>query len=522
MRSLPLYVTVALAGAAVLALEILGSRILGPVYGVSLFLWSALISVTLAALSVGYALGGRVADRGASATGLGVIVGVAGVWVLLVPFLHGPVIAAAESLGLRAGVLASAALLFAPPLTLLGMVSPYAIRLKASRLEHVGRTAGNLYALSTVASVVSALLMGFVLIPSLGVERLTYAVGLTLLAAAGVAWLDRPGASAARTAAGVLVLLAVAAGFAAIPADAADPARGLLAVRQSPYAEIRVVDHAGMRHLLVDGGIHTRVDPETHRSLHPYVPAADVAKFFFDDPGSVLVLGLGGGSIAKSWAADGWGVDAVEIDREVVKIAREFFGLQEGECRVHLEDARRFLARSERRWDVIVVDVYGSSSIPFHLATAEAFRMMAERLAPSGVLAMNIITVGWHDPIVAQLAASLPPELGHVLALPTAEPPDETGNVILVASGRPLEFDEDEKLTRPFRVLDRPLEHWWVLQENHAWDNRFVPETAGVAAITDDRNPLDLRGEVINHEVREVLRTYFAADPDSGAGEGGA
>jgi spermidine synthase len=243
------------------------------------------------------------------------------------------------------------------------------------------------------------------------------------------------------------------------------------------------------------------------------VPATDVAKLFFDDPGSALVLGLGGGSIARSWAADGWDVDAVEIDPAIVKIAREFFGLEEGDCRVHLEDARRFLKRSERRWDVIVVDVYGSSSIPFHLATREAFREMTERLEAGGVLAMNVITVGWHDPIVAQLAASLPEELEHVLALPTAEPPDEAGNVVLVASARPLEFDEDEKLERPFRVLDRPLLHWWVVQENHAWDNRFVPETAGVAAVTDDRNPLDLYGEAINREVRGRLREYFEQDP---------
>jgi predicted membrane-bound spermidine synthase len=512
MRSFPLYVTVSLSGAAVLALEILGTRLLGPVYGVSLFLWSALISVTLAALSAGYALGGRWADRGASAAGLGAIVGIAGAWVLLVPFLHRPVLGAADGLGLRAAVLVSAALLFAPPLTLLGMVSPYAIRLKASRLEHVGRTAGNLYAVSTVASVASALLMGFVLIPSLGVERLTYAVGLTLLAAAGVALLDRPRASPARTAAGVLVLLGAAAGFAAIPADAADPARGLLAVRQSPYAEIRVVEHRGMRHLLVDGGVHTRVDPETSRSLHPYVAAVDVLKCVFDEPGSVLLLGLGGGSIARSWAADGWEVDAVEIDPAIPGIAREYFGLEEEDCRVHLADARRFLARADRQWDVIVVDVYGSSSIPFHLATREAFALMASRLRPSGVLAMNVIAVGWRDPIVAQLAASLPPELGHVLALPTAEPPDEAGNVILAAAGHPLEFDEAARLTRPLTVLDRPLEHWWALQENHAWDNRFVPDAAGAAPVTDDRNALDLRGEAINREVREDLRSYFASE----------
>ena len=158
MQNLYLYVIVFVSGAAVLAIELLGTRVLGPFYGVSLFLWSALITVTLVALSVGYAVGGRWADRGPRFASLCYLIAGAGIWLLLLPWLRSPVLQATEPIGLRFAVLAAAFLLFAPPLTLLGMVSPYAIRLRASSLGNVGRTAGDLYALSTIGRVVAALL----------------------------------------------------------------------------------------------------------------------------------------------------------------------------------------------------------------------------------------------------------------------------------------------------------------------------------------------------------------------------
>ena len=149
MKYLPLHIIVFISGAAVLAIEILGTRILGPFYGVSLFLWSALITVTLIALSIGYWVGGRWADRGARLSRLGVLLAAAGAWLLMIPWIRTPLLAVAEPFGLRLAVLVAAFVLFAPPLTLLGMVSPFAIRLKAESVERVGRTAGDLFAIST-------------------------------------------------------------------------------------------------------------------------------------------------------------------------------------------------------------------------------------------------------------------------------------------------------------------------------------------------------------------------------------
>ena len=181
MFSLYINLAVVIGGASVLALEILGTRLLGPTFGVGLYLWSALIGVTLAALAIGYALGGRWADRGPSLTRFGLLLLAAGLWSALIPWLRSPVLALVEGLGLRAAVLVSGTVLFFPPLVLMGMVSPYAIRLKADSLQEVGRTAGNLYALSTCASVVAAIATGFWLIPAMGVGRLVFLTGVLLM-----------------------------------------------------------------------------------------------------------------------------------------------------------------------------------------------------------------------------------------------------------------------------------------------------------------------------------------------------
>jgi MFS family permease len=193
-----LYLVVSVSGACVLALEIIGTRVLGPFYGVSIYLWSALISITLAALSLGYLIGGRYADRSAGWRPLGFMLGAAGIWVLLIPLMRSGVINLASGMGLRAAVLVAATVLFAPPLTALGMVSPSAIRIKAASLGEVGQTAGDLYAISTIASVVAAIATGFWLVPELGVNGLLATIGgLLLLTAALCFVLDRKIAPAA-------------------------------------------------------------------------------------------------------------------------------------------------------------------------------------------------------------------------------------------------------------------------------------------------------------------------------------
>jgi spermidine synthase len=508
MKNLSLYVVVSVCGAAILALEILGTRLLGPFYGVSLYLWSALISVTLIALSAGYAIGGRLADRTTAPAGrLGLILLCSGVWTILIIFMKHPVLSLFENTGLRTAVLGAAAVLFGPPLTLLAMVSPFAVRMKARRVEEVGRSTGNLSAVSTFASVISALAVGFFLIPAVGVNRLFLIIGGVLIITG--CWLVLSGRKRGTTVTiASLVLLAAAILEPSLGGGPGRRDRGLLAVRQSSYGELRVVDTEVGRYLLIDGSTQSLVDTATWSSSFHYAAVMDLPKYFFARPGRALLLGLGGGSLAKQYARDGWHVDAVEIDRGISDLAREYFGLMGRDASLYEMDGREFLLRKGASYDIILMDAFGSGSVPFHLMTDEAFSLVRSRLGPGGIVAVNLEAIGWHDPIVSMVASTMKRHFSEVLALPTEEPPDRFCNVVLLGANRML-----DPLREPER--NEGLEPDWRYgpgyQKVHAWDNRFTPHTDGDPVLTDDLNPIDLRSETINLEARKILHREFAA-----------
>jgi len=502
MRNGYVYVAVTVGGASVLALEILGTRILGPFYGVSLFLWSALITITLAALSLGYAIGGRWADKGPTHVRLSILLLAAGVLVLLIPLLRRPVLMVAEPLSLRFAVLLAATILFFPSLMFLGMVSPYAVRLKASRIEVVGQTAGNLYAISTIASVVSALLTGFFLIPTVGVFRLTLCIGLLLIGTAIIGLTARR-----RTVLQLFLALvtigAILAAGTLMPAPSNSPESGVLSVRHSPYSEVRVVDVRELRYLLIDGSAQSIVDIETGQSRCEYVNVLDIAKKFFDAPGRLLVVGLGGGSVVKHYARDGWRIDAIEIDPVVTTAAYDYFGLEPDEAVVYHMDGRAYYTSCQERYDLIILDAFGSSSIPFQLVSAEAFALTKSLLRENGLLAVNIQCAGWHDRIVRSFGATIERSFSQVLALPIAEPPNTPGNLILLASDRSLDLPENREPPVP---IDRKTTAY---DRFHAWENRFRPDTQHALVITDDLNPVDVWSETLNVASRRELHDYF-------------
>lgn len=509
MKNYLLYLVVSVSGASILAIEILGTRILGPFYGVSIFLWSALITVTLAALSIGYFIGGWWADRRAKFEQLSLLLAGAGIWLLIIPPGKNVVLSLIEPLGLRLSVLVAAIILFFPPLTLLGMISPCAIKLKTAHLNEVGRSAGNLYAISTLASVIGALATGFWLIPNFGINRLTISIALLLLVTAALLMIwNRKSKPHAISAIIVLALLTVVSWKAL--AEKSQPAKGLLWLEQSPYGEIRVVDKDEIRYLLIDGAIHSIVNPEQFwEPQHGYVVVMEINQHFFDRTGSMLLIGLGGGSIANSYSMAGWKVDAVEIDPVVTKAAKKFFGFRTQDCQVFHADGRQFLQSYHEPYDLIIMDAFGSGSVPFHLITQQFFELIQRHLRADGVFAINLQSIGWESNLVKAVAATLKSLFHEVIALPLHEPPNALGNVILLAANRPLEFP-DEYLGKPADYIDvDPQEHWKVVQRNHAWDNRFVPETAGAEILTDDRNPTDVWSEQINFRERQELHRFF-------------
>jgi spermidine synthase len=163
-------------------------------------------------------------------------------------------------------------------------------------------------------------------------------------------------------------------------------------------------------------------------------------------------------------------------------------------------DGRRFLITQDDAYDIIVMDAFGSSSIPFHLVTEEAFGIIRSRLASNGILAMNIHAIGWHDEIVTSIAATLSRQFEHVMVLPIVEPPDQLGNIVLLASDRQLELEQE---------LPVPLSRFSAeYDQSHAWDNRFEVDVAGATILTDNLNPVDVWSERVNLASRKELHQY--------------
>jgi spermidine synthase len=407
------------AGVGALATEITASRLLAPYFGSSTIVWANLIGLVLAALAVGYWLGGRVADRYPRPPVLGFIVLAGAVCVAAVPFVAKPFLDLTvegldeASLGAVVGSFFSVLLLFAPPVVLLGMVAPFAIRLAVSDVETAGTVSGRLYALSTAGSLLGTFLPALVLIPAIGTQR-------TFLVTAAIVALSASFLLGVR-------YLAVAVALAAlvlVPPGAVKAQAGVIHEETSFYQYIQVVQRPdGRRLLYLNEGVavHSVWRPhavltggewDTYLALPPLLgrPLRRVA-----------ILGNAGGTTARALGVyyPRAPVDGVELDPAVTRVGRRYFGLDDNpRLTVHTADARPFLRSTDERYDLIVVDAYHQPYVPFYLATQEFFRLVRERLAPGGIVALNVAATPDDTSLVHAISGTLATEFPQVLEWP--------------------------------------------------------------------------------------------------------
>jgi spermidine synthase len=386
-------VLVFVVGMASLGAEIAGVRLLAPYFGASTVVWANTIAVVLVALSIGYWLGGRAADRRPRIQPLcGVALSAAAI-LGIVPFVARPLLDEgvkaldAVSAGAFIGSLLAVLVLIALPVLLLGMVAPWALRIAVVTVEEAGTVAGRLYALSTGGSLVGTLLSALVLIPAVGTRNtfLTFAICLAVVAAIGLR---------ARRAAGVpLVLVALLA----VPVGAIKPATDghVVYEAETPYQYARVIQSAnGERRLELNEGhaVHSLYRPGTVLTGNYWDAMRVDASAGGRTPRSVAILGNAAGTTAREFHVldPRTRLDPVEIDPELTAIGRRWFGLPRS-VHVHNEDARPFLRRRRHeRWDAILVDAYRQPYIPFYLVTKEFFQLVRDRLTAGGVVVVNV------------------------------------------------------------------------------------------------------------------------------------
>lgn len=389
MRTFLLLLVAFLAGAILMALELVGSRVLAPHFGGSIFVWGSLIGVFLAALSIGYYLGGRLVDSRPSPALLAAILFAAGILVLLIP-RYDDLIAARiidRNMGPRAEPLAACMIFFFIPGVLMAVTSPFVIRLTAKTLSRVGRTAGAVFAISTIGSIAGTLGAAFYLIPAMGTTALLNMLGFSLIATAILAL------AVGRTRPPSLATAILLALFA-LPQPAQAKERTLLE-RDSSYHRLFVTEEDHYRWLRADNIYHTQMDLKDPQGRGlPYSDYVDLAFLFNPNIRTVLVIGLGGGTVPKRFVRDYPDiiVDAVEIDPAVIQIAKRYFCVKEGpRLRIHEADGRRFLQRTNQKWDLILLDAYYADTVPFFLTTKEFFTIAKSRLNPDGILVNNVV-----------------------------------------------------------------------------------------------------------------------------------
>lgn len=444
-----LEIAVFLCGAVVMVLELAGSRVLAPFLGTSIVVWTSLIGVVLGSMSLGYYLGGRLADRRPEPRLLSRVILLAALATLLIAGLKGLLLAFLQNkASLSLATVSGTVLLFAPVSALLGMVSPFAVRLRLTDAQNSGRTAGNLYALSTVGSICGTFAAGFWLTATMGTTNLVLLMaGVLVLAAFCVHRGDLP----AKAAAALVIVLA------ALGLDYYDSSLQAMNIFDSdtPYQRVLVYNARNM-----DTGERMRsmsTSPEGAQSamdaddptrlVLPYTRYYRLAAHFRPGAKRLLMLGGGGYSFPKYALAHpeefgaGLKMDVVEIDPGVTALARRHFELKAlPGLAIQHDDARRFLNRCEEpgRYQVALVDVFTSHlSVPFHLATRETLLALSRQLDDKGVVLVNVISAaeGPKSRFYRALLATYRSVFPRVESFLVQEPgnPGQPQNIILAA-----------------------------------------------------------------------------------------
>jgi spermidine synthase len=480
----PLPLLVFAVGTGSLGAEIAAVRLLAPYFGASTIVWANTIGVVLVALSLGYWLGGRLADRNPHMRGLCLLALAAAGLLALVPFAADPLldlgvdaldsISAGAFVGSLLGVLA----LVAVPVMLLGAVSPYAIRLAVSSVEEAGTVAGRLYALSTAGSLVGTLASALVLIPLVGSRRtfLVFALVIALVAVAGL----RPLRRWALAPAAIAALMAVPVGTLKASTDDGR----VIHEAETEYQYARVVERDdGSRALELNEGQaqHSIYEPGTVLTGdvwdgHLYLPFLGASR----PPERIAILGNAAGTISRAYEEffPGTRVDGVEIDAELSEIGRRYFDMDNPRLHLYHEDARPYLRRTGARYDVISVDAYRQPYIPFYLTTVEFFELVRDRLRPGGIAIVNAGHPEGQDDLEKVLTATM----REVFPVALRDPIEPT-NTLIVASERPLSKDR-------LRAAVTSLPPGLRATARRAL-TRIGPPLGGGDVYTDDKAPVE-------------------------------
>jgi len=452
--------TVFISGMTTLAAELAAGRLIGNVFGTSNLVWASIIGLILIYLTLGYFLGGKWADKNPTPGAMYRILAWGAFTIGLVPYIAGPVLKAAAtgfealSVGIMAGSFITVLILFSVPITLLGAISPFAIRLSVDDTLKAGRISGQIYATSTLGSFIGTFLPTLVTIPTIGTKLTFFSFGMFLLIVALVGLARFSSMREMFKLIWMPILLIIVAVLSA--GQSLKNSVGQIYETESAYNYIQVQEQSGYTLLkLNDGqGVHSIYHPDTLNYGGPWEQFL-VGPYFYagrkpQDIKRMAIIGLAAGTAARQATAvyGALPIDGFELDDQIVEVGEKYFGLNLPNLAVYIGDGRLNLERSKYQYDIIAVDAYRPPYIPPHMTTQEFFEIVSSHLTDDGVLTINVGSVPGDRRLINGLATTMATRFSsiHIMDIPgtlntmifaTKKPTsreDFTANLVVLAS----------------------------------------------------------------------------------------
>ena len=493
MKEIPikkLYLIVFSTGAVIMILELIGSRILAPTLGTSIFIWTSLIGIILGAMSLGYFLGGKLADKNPSAEIFSLIIFASGILVFFIIIIKTSVLEFSVLLGMKNGAVFSAIVLFALPAVLLGTISPFAARMAMKEVESSGKTMGNLYAISTFGSIVGTFLAGFYLIPNLGSTNILYALAFLLFFISIFSYYNKT-----RIIKMVAVFLFLF-GFS-LTVNAIEK-KDFIADEDSAYNHISVYDREDndgkmVRIMAVESFFDSGMFLNSEELVFSYSKYYRLDEVFKQDIKKTVLFGGAAYSVPKDFLRrnkEGT-MDIIEIDPKTTELAEKYFRLNANDerLRIYHEDARIFLNRTEKegtaKYDIVYNDAFSSScSIPFHLTTTEAIEKIYNILNDDGIYIMNSISAisGEKSRFFRAEYKTIDEKFENVFVFPMSFTDENTAkysqNIMLIATKQKVNIDnilENNKEGEMGELLKKYYQHKIEVDDLKVLTDDFAP-----------------------------------------------
>lgn len=508
-----LYSTSFFCGMSVMAVELSVSKLFAPYFGTSQPIWTVIIGLIMISMSIGNVLGGRSADKHNSMNRLYLVIWAAALWIAVIPFIGKYIIVAVIGfLGLFfpnnlliTGSAISCLVLFSVPLIGLGMVSPYLVKLGVTDIENTGKTAGKIYAMNTVGSIIGTFIPTFITIPYVGTSK-TFLIFSFILNMICIIYFILKKSKILRVSISaiiifVLLLMPISNSYAFWTDCVVED--------ESLYNYLQVTENKDAVYLStnVAFGVQSvyKKDNKLSGLYYDYALMAPqfIRNFSAGNKLDLLILGNGTGTYAKQSKIyyPNIKTDAVEIDPKIVDLSKKYFNLKEDEATIYETDGRTFLTDKQcGMYDVIMVDAYHDITVPFHMATKEFFTAVSKHLKPDGVIILNInMKSKGNNPINQYLSQTVKSVMNKVFTCDL----DNSTNLLLFASN-----DNDMK-----SIFENNIEKLGTSSPlssvSEYVKNNLQEITKAELVFTDDLAPVDVLGQsLLNDIVRDELKNF--------------